>query len=212
MTEDKKIITSPPVALWTPPRIMRPITEGWKAFQEGLSWGENRRRTPDKPANNIEPSRNDVQQMGSKSFWTLPENFCCDCGKGDIVMDFDAFGRKLGGEAVWVIEHRDARPDLNLKPGDIIQGHYCYPCSKARPAVALYEPREYDPDVVDLDEELDDEGDGVKSWTKARAKRRWENVQSWVRAARLRGEEPAEFNGEGRKVKDQGVRDGAGTL
>lgn len=178
---------------------MRPITEGWKLFQDSLSFGENRRHGEAKPESSIEPGRSDMEELANKKGWDLPVNFCADCGNVEVVMEEDEHDRRKGGGTVFILEpHEGNRQDLGIKPGDFITAYFCFPCTQTKPPSILIS--DDDDDITDMDSD-----DAPTVWSVARKKRRWQNVQDWVRAARLRGEEPAEFDGSGRVVRAQGV-------
>jgi len=108
------------------------LTQGQQAFEDQIWRTEpgkfkfnNRREMGHQVVNDKLETKQDDTLMHERA-WVLPQNFCIDCGKTDIVPK-----RGLAGEArlnPGIIVISEERPDIGCKPGDAVIHFTCHDC------------------------------------------------------------------------------------
>lgn len=158
------------------------LPKGNKAFQDEIE-----RSTPNKTRRkkNFVERGSQVTKEAKKEEglcpkgWGVPKNFCPDCGKNDI--RHELVQREIEpGQWAWVNDGAtnvtfwdEPRPDLDIAVGDCAVSFLCAACAKA-----------------DLHSEqlLDHAGRPLSHL------RREKNLEDWIRAAKMRGEQPTRTN------------------
>ena len=124
--------------------------------------------------------------------WYLPSNFCPDCGRTDI-HDNTTPGTPRAKPNPGLTMLGETREDLGLRRGDLIGYFHCPQCMET-----AWREQEGAKDGLLLDQygnnlERERGSEKVDQLADERAERMQRNVYEWIRAARLRGFEPKEY-------------------
>lgn len=96
----------------------------WNKFHESITPGRLTGRTlPSERGYPVEIGRNADRQVADKLRYVLPNTFCPDCDRTEIV--------PTKGQAQNIHLCKDADPHLDLKPGDVLVYFVCEPCIHA---------------------------------------------------------------------------------
>ena len=185
-------------------------------LQRKLSFGEYRGKgkptwkekgmpvTGDGPSDDV--GRKDKEKLRGIKAWILSDttadgkacwNFCIDCGRTDvsIASPHDHLSQPSPGATV-ISENR---PDLDLRPGDMVMYWVCARCEKYRLHL-MQKPDDYESGVLvdqygnSLNE--DEEERAIDRYERERTQRMIKNMVEWIRVKLEKGETPRTFQGD----------------